>query len=331
MGINFGEIKNSITNHVGMANLKIRNASPEIFLGLGIVTMVGAVVAGAMAARNHDDIVADHNDRLTAAKAETVIKVDEESSEEVEVVREQKEINAAVRKCYVETGFAFVKNYALTGALMGLSTFCFCEMHNIQAGRIAGLTGAYTGLQEYIKRYEDNNIKLNGEESHRMCKYGFKEVEVEEEDPDNGEKYKTTKKVAKDASDLAAEGIDSTFHDQFAEFSRQTTPSYTGRADMDLMHLQNAQNYIIDRMNAFGFATVNDARAELNLPPTEEGINEGWVRGCGPDPDFGFEDPVNNRCLAGYPNEPWLLEFNIHGNLNWLLKKKREKKDGGNK
>ncbi len=330
MGINLGELKNSISNTIGMTQLKLKNASPEIFLGLGLITMTGAVVSGIVAARNHDDILTDHEDRLAAAKAEVIVteKEDEETGEivEVEVVRDKKEISKAVRKCYLETGFAFVKNYAITGALMGVSAGCFCEMHNIQAGRIAGLTGAYTGLQEYIKRYEDNNIKLNGEESHRMCKYGFKEVEVEEEDPDTGEVVKEKKKVPKEAGDYTSEEIKNVFHDHFVEFSRQTSYRYTGRADLDRMNIENARDHIRDLVHSRGWAVVNDFLDALGIERTTEGINEGWVRFHGPEPDCNLEDAVNNRFLAGYNEESVLLELNVHGNVQAMLKLDEERK-----
>lgn len=323
----FDSLKENVSTFVGMTGLKIRAASPEICLGLGLATMAGAVVAGIMAAKNHDMIIADHEDRLAEAKAEVIISEDPESGEEVEVTREKKEIDREVRKVYVQTGFKMVKNYALTGALMAVSTAFFCEMHNIMGGRIAGLTGAYTGLQEYIRRYEDNNIKLNGEESHRMCKYGFKEVEIEEEDPDTGEVVKEKKLVPNEAADICedpdlAKGL---FHDHFAIFSRQTTPTWQSRSNANIRTLENAQNYIQDLVNSRGWAVVNEALVMLGLEPTLEGMNEGWVKGKGPKVDFGIENPVNNRALTGFNNEPVFLEFNVHGNVYTILKKKEEK------
>lgn len=330
MGINFGELKNSINNTIGMTQLKLKNASPEIFLGLGLITMTGAVVSGIIAARNHDDILTDHEDRLAAAKAEVIVteKEDEETGEiiEVEVVRDKKEISKAVRKCYLETGFAFVKNYAITGALMGVSAGCFCEMHNIQAGRIAGLTGAYTGLQEYIKRYEDNNIKLNGEESHRMCKYGFKEVEVEEEDPDTGEVVKEKKKVVKDAND-ALELKDTEAPQLFFEFSKETSGLYSGRADLDYMTIDKAMGYCQKEVDGKGWCTLNEALIYLGMQPTKEGMILGWVKHAGPDVDFGIDAPVNNRFLANYNSEKPILFFNTHGVVWNLLNKKEVKKE----
>ena len=318
----FGSV---VTEKVGMARLKVSKFSPEIFLGLGLATMAGAVISGIMAARNHDDIIASHNERLEEAKAEVVVTENEEGKT-VETERSEKEIAKNVRKVYFDTGVKFVRNYALTGALMGVSAFFFCEMHNIQNGRIAGISGAYTGLQEYIKRYEENNIKLNGKESHNMCKYGFKEVEVEEEDPDTGEVVKEKKKVPLNAEEfIQQKDWQTKFHDQFAEFSRQTSAKYEGRASFDLMALENAEKHIQNLVASRGWAVVNEARIELGLEPTKEGMVEGWVKHCGPDVSFGYKDSVNNRFLACFDNEPVLLEFNIHGNVYDLLTMKERK------
>ena len=119
MGFDIKAIGSSIQNAVGMAELNIKRVSPEICLGLGIATMVGAVISGVIAARNHDKIISEHEEALEEAKAETVIEEEEIDGEivEVEVERDKKEINRAVRKVYVKTLLKFGKNYPITAAL----------------------------------------------------------------------------------------------------------------------------------------------------------------------------------------------------------------------
>ena len=333
MGFDIKAIGSSIQNAVGMAELNIKRVSPEICLGLGIATMVGAVISGVIAARNHDKIISEHEEALEEAKAETVIEEEEIDGEivEVEVERDKKEINRAVRKVYFKTLLKFGKNYAITAALLGIALFSFCEMHHIQAGRILGLEGVVTSCQEYIKRYEDNNRKLNGEESHRMCKYGFKEVEVEEED-ENGEKVKKTKFVCNDAEDIAKEyGLEKEakvrdcFHEAYAIFSKQTSYIYNGRASWDKMSLENAQSTRRDRLKARGWVLLNEALVMLGLEPTLEGMVEGWVKDVDEEPDFGIEDPVNNKFLAGFNDQPVFLSFNVGSNVYNYLKRKEER------
>ena len=337
---------------IGMTKLKIQAASPEILLGLGIVTMGGAVVAGIIAARHHDEIIADHEGRLEEAKANYILPDAEEDEFEIEGpdengdyylkdgtilnVRSDKEIARAVRKAYFKTIARFIRLYGLTAALMALSTLCFVGMHNIQAGRITGLVGAYTGLQEYIKRYEARNIELNGQKSHEMCKYGYKTVEVEEEDPDTGEVVKETKNVPIYEDCGAEEMAKLPFHDQYYIFSERTASNCTGIANNDYAVLVSAKNFAIQKVASEGVCKVCDVLEYLGIhldsddeDDTELLIRsqyEGWVKGHGDDPDFGVEDPINNRFLAGYNHEEVYLDFNIHGNVIAILMEDQKKK-----
>ena len=328
----------------GIGVLKIKEASPEILLGAGVICMGAAIVSAVKAARQHDYILADHEERLEAAKCEYVIPdeydiVAEAESGEFQMSgagggviarKSEKEVNKAIRKCYGQTAWEFTKLYSSTIALSALSLACFVGMHNIQARRITGLNAAYTGLREYIKRYEERNIELNGQKSHEMCKYGYKEVEVTEEDPDTGEMVTEKKKVPLYEGENGEKWSDETtkapFHNQCIEFSKDTAKaSYTGIANYDLMTLNVAEQDIKDLVRARGWAVKNDLYDILRMERTPEGMIEGWVHGCGPEPDLGIHDPINNRCLAGFNHEDWVLDPNIHGNVYALLREKEEK------
>lgn len=317
----FKNIGLSLSKAAGLKGLKLKEASPEILLGFGLVTMGAAVVSGIMAARHHDEIMTDHFDRLDTAKAEYIISEDQEKLEEINgagtatpIKRSEKEIASSVRREYCRTAAAMCKLYAPTVALMAISTACFIGMHNIQAGRITALSGAYTGIKEAYEAYQRRNIELNGEENHRMCKYGYKEIEIEEVDPDNGETYKVKKKVPLDGKDMYAEEDYKHFHDQMFWFDRQTSFMYLGRGQDDLRNLRIIEQDMQQLVNSRGWAIVNDALIAMGMDPTPEGMIEGWVRGGHPV-SFNLDDPINNRAMAGYREEPIFIEMNIHGNV----------------
>lgn len=295
-----------VSKKMGLTGLKIKAKAPEILLGAGIVSMFGGVLSSVSAARQLDEILDEHNEELDAAKAEVV--VDEEGKE---TVKDQKEINRQVRKVYSKTGRKVLKAFALTGALMALSTACFVGMHNIQAGRIAGLTSAYTGLKEAFEEYQRRNIELNGEENHQMCKYGWKEMDEVDE---NGNRV-VKKKVAKDIRDLEEDGSVSAGHCVWG----RSCPSFTGDHTYDSMILVNAQRHIEDLVKIRGWAIENDARDALQLPRTTEGMINGWVRGFGEAPSFGIEDPVNQLFNDGHEYHSVVLTFNTQGNVFHLL------------
>ena len=327
---------------LGMNGLKLKEKSPEILMVVGVVTGGAAIVSAVFAGRKLDMLVADHEERVEAAKAEVVVDpecIDQNGEflpdvdvEKAYITRTKKEINRAVRHEYGVTLIRSLKLFALPGGLFAISMGSFVAVKNIQGGMINALTGAYTSLQEYCRAYEQRNIELNGEESHRMCKYGYKEVEVEEEDPDNGETYKVKKKVPLEASEIAAQNV---YHDHFITFSRQTSPIYKGRKMYDLPTLEAAENYIEDLVYSRGWAVLNDVYDALGMTrnnkedgPVEnpEAMIEGWVKGCGPRVDLGIHDAINNRFLAGYLNETVILSPNIHGNVYAILKKQEEEK-----
>lgn len=319
----FKNLRLGASKFMGMKGLKLKEASPEILLGIGIITMGGAVVSGIMAARHHDEIIDDHNERLEAAKAEYLYPEDydeENPNPDVEPIRRtEKEIKHAVTREYCRTAAAMCKLYSRTALLMGFAVACFIGMHNIQAGRIAGLSGVCTGLREYISQYEQRNIELNGEESHRMCKYGYKEIEVEEEDPDNGEKHKVKKKVPLAGEDLVDKDGLSSYHDHLYWFNRNTSRMYKGRGAYDIMSLDAAETYIQNLVNDRGWATVNDALTSIAMEPTVEGMVEGWIKGVSKPVCFGHRDPGNQRALDGYSNTEIFLDFNADCNVYGML------------
>ena len=311
----FKNLGENIHTKAGDAELKIKAASPEILLVGGLVCMAGAVVTGIMAAKKHDQVIADHEDRLAEAKVKTIVKGDVDDSGEgtTEVVEvSDKEVARKVRRVYCRTAANMVKLYAPTVALMGLSTACFVGMHNIQAGRIAGLSGAYTGIKEMFDKYQERNIELNGEESHQMCKYGWHEEEVTDE---NGNV--TKKKVVntpKDLEQMKNEGRDYWMED-LPVLSVNTSYRFKGNYTCDSLLLESAEAMINRYISTRGWATINDAFECLGMEKTIEGNYIGWVRGCGPDASFGWKSPINNRFLAGLPKEPVVLNFNVHGNI----------------
>ena len=302
-------VGSNLKEKAGMAVLKTKAASPEILLFGGLVCMGGAVITGIMASRKHDQIIADHEERLEEAKAGIILPEAADSEDFVEereaIVVDQKEINRNVRRVYCRTAAQMVKLYAPTVGLMALSAACFIGMHNIQAGRIAGLSGAYASVKEAFDQYQQRNIELNGEDNHKLCKYGWHE---EEEIGEDG--TVTKKKVANTPKDLEKSAEDNKeigklpFHDQDYIFARNTSNKYHGNPALDRSLFESVENYCNNYLNARGFVTVNDVLDALGMERTVEGTYLGWVKGHGEGIDIGWRDSFNNRFLAGYPDEP---------------------------
>jgi hypothetical protein len=325
-------VGNGLKEKTSMMVLKTKAASPELLLVGGLICMGGAVVTGIIASRKHDQIMDEHMAELEEAKADIILPETSDSEDFVEekeaIVVDQKEINRKVRRVYCRTAAKMVKLYAPTVGLMTLSAACFIGMHNIQAGRIAGLSGAYASVKEAFDQYQARNIELNGEDNHKLCKYGWHE---EEETAEDG--TVTKKKVAntpKDLEKLAEENREIgklPFHDQDYIFSRSSSSKYHGNPALDRNLFESVENYCNNYLNARGFVTVNDVLDALGMERTVEGTYLGWVKGHGQGIDIGWRDSFNNRFLAGYPDEPVSLYFNIHGNIVDIITKDEAEKE----
>lgn len=312
------KVEGAVLDKMGVTGLKIREKSPEILLGISIVSMVGAVVTSVIAARKQDDIWDNHLTRVEEAKLKEfeveVTKKDENGNEyktTETVVRTDKEIKTAVCKEYMKTGVQEAKVWGPTALLMGVNALSTIKMHGTMGDRISGLSSELMATKAAYDFYQKNNIALNGEENHNMCKYGYKDVSVQDEDG-----FTETKRVMKTPKDWKEEEnpcIESFF------LINKDNSGLSGFANTDILMLQAAENEIKRKINTRGWAVWNDYFDLVKMPRTQSGMVMGWIKG-GKEVKTGWNSSANNRCLAGYNNEDWTIELNCDGDISHLLK-----------
>lgn len=330
------KVGDKLVSKTGKLGLKIKAHSPEILLVVGIGTMVGAVVTAAIASKKQDDIAEDHMERVKKVKEEAeeeVKKTNEETGEEetVTVTKDEKQLAREIRREYGKTVMQEVKCWAPTVGLMIVSTGCFVGMHNIQSARIAGLSTAYAGLQDYIHRYEANNIALNGQESHEMCKNGFKTVKETDENGNTTEKkvMKTAEEVAEEMSDECSGG---TWTEWCYTFSYETAPATyikNASSQFNINHIRSCiRGAEVVKNTGRGFISVDDLATQIGIVRSKEQIARdrefGFFEGGEPI-DLGLDDPINNPALSGRGNTPIILRFNPDGNINYILRQQAKK------
>ena len=326
------KVGTAIKNKAGMFGLKVKVKSPEILLGLGLVCMVGGVVTAAFAGKKQEDIAEDHLDRLKKAK-ETDIEVEvttkNESGEEVKetqtVVKSEKEVKKAVFKVYRDTAVKEAKCWGPTVMFVTAAAGCFVSSRNIQARRITGLSLANAGLQEAFRKYQENNIALNGEEVHQMCKNGFKVTKEEETENENGGKTIVRDTEPKTAEEVAQEYVSGIFYEHKYSFDMWHAPTTYRKNTSSMFNynfLDSVEKSVQNIVDARGYCSADEAARMLGLERDENQIiidlQDGWFRG-GEPVRFGHRDPINNASVAGYGNKEIILEFNVHGNLAYLL------------
>lgn len=316
MGLfNFHDLGETFSERCSVFNYKLHESSPEILLGLGIVTLLGAVVTSAFAGRKNDEIIEDHLNRVEDAKNEAIVTEDG-----IEVLN-KKQVNSLVRREYMKTGWKFTRNYALSAFLTGCSILCFVKMHNIQAGWLNTLSVAYTGLQETFRRYQENNIALNGEQSHQMCKYGWKEIKECDEDGDI-----TVKRVPKTAEEVAKDmGYNPEEYNEFYMINKDNCGLITGFPTTDYVALQGLESDIKYHVKQHGLITKGEIIKKLKLKDVDFSTTDlimGIPKGMEDSFSLNIDAPVNNRFLALYPNEDVIIQISGLVNLHEMLKRK---------
>jgi hypothetical protein len=283
--------------------------SPELLLVSGIVATIAAVVSSAIAGRNIDTIMEDHNERVATAKEE--------------------DPDANLVKVYGKTAFNLAKNFAVPAVLTGASVGCTVTGHNIQAGRLNAATATIAGLREYINQYEKRNIERNGLDEHLKCKYGATTIKEQDEDGYINEKEVPDFSKSNDVG----------FHKYI--YDETTSDNYKGWAEADRMTLESIEGQISRALYSRtyktpngikpGYVSVNEVKSWLHLTNTGSNQNfanalldwnefaDGWVYGVKGQCRNIISKEGNDKFFAGWNNQPSNLEFKVDGCIPYIL------------
>ena len=185
----------------GKAMLKVSKHSPEIMIGVGIVGIGACVVMACKATTKLDDIVEEH----TAAVEEVKSCVEGTP---------KKVYNREMARVYFQTGKELTKLYLPSACVGAFSVALICGAHGIMLKRVAGLTAAYTAVDEAFKDYRARVVDKYGVDVDRELRYGLKEEMVTSTETDENGKLKTILEQHTT--------IDNTGHSQYAKFFDQS-------------------------------------------------------------------------------------------------------------
>lgn len=299
-------IGSTVSKKAGKAELAIKKNSPEILLGIGIVSFVGTVVAACKATTRADQVLEFHKAKIKDIHdAKEFADTDPEN--ELEYNDEMYRMDLAVR--YAKTTGNFIKLYAPTIALGSLSLACILTSRNIMQKRYLGMVAAYNGVsaafEEYRKRVRDEY----GVEMDRHFRYGaeYKTLPVVDE---NGKKTGEKMKTENVDSDLVLP------NDDTCRFFDSSNPNWDQNPTFSMMFLRGQQNYLNDILHTRGHVFLNEVYDALGFPHTPQGAVLGWIEGEGDDcVDFGLYDPNKDtvRKFVNGESNIILLEFNHDG------------------
>ena len=301
---------------VSKGGLKIKKYSPEILMVVGITGVVGAAVLACKATLKCEDLIDEHDGKMKIVQ-EVREKFDEEKysdenyKKDILVVKTQTAVN-------------FVKLYGPSVTLGIASIACILGAHNIMKKRNVALAAAYKLVEQSFSEYRQRVKDELGEEKDFHFRYGT--VEDEETETIVGEDGK--KKKINKAVQRLSDHDPSMYARMFESEERVGDGStWNGSKEFSPIHhynyafLTQKQNWMNERLNAYGYLFLNEVYEELGFPKTKAGQAVGWVK----DPAYGGNGYVSFGpaidCVAYNDGDPILVDFNVDGVIWDLIEK----------
>lgn len=282
--------------------------SPEILLGVGIVTGVTAAVVACRETSNLDSIVKEGSKKLDICKEERLKVVNGTST----LSREYTERMYNQDKLLItfQTGVNVVRNYAPAIALGALSIASILYSHKILAGRNLALVAAYNIVQKNFEDYRANVKERFGEDVDNELRYGVKEESVKSKETGK----KETQKVV---SDEAVKKLS-----DYSDYSRlfdEMNPNWSDSPEINKYFLRQAEAWCNNKLKAQGHLFLNEVYDQLGYDHTSAGSVVGWVLGNGDDyVDFGLFD-INDKtkeaksAFINNAEKSVIIDFNVDG------------------
>lgn len=295
------KFSDTIIRNFNSVKFKAEKYSPEILIGVGIVSFVGTIAYTIKGGMKAGEVIESSEYRLTEADG------DEELQKNIKL----------------ERAGELAKTFAPTVILGGTTLACFLTSNHIIQGRLIGTAAAYTALETGFNEYRNRVINKYGEAADREFKYGIVEKKVKETEVDEttGKKVKTTKTVQtiegcspfgiyfKRQYDVQKNGktlvnpnfqTSDIFNTTFIEAQRSW---FNGKLD------RGERVYLSDVLKALGIPEDDypDARV-VGWFPNGEGSGDHYIR-------FNAYQPENCETYISNDDGEILLDFNVDGTI----------------
>lgn len=293
------------------AAFKLEQHAPEILIGLGIATGVGATVLACRATIEAQDVLAKAKDDLDAVH--TALEDPDISDDTYNDEKGKKDTTLV----YVQTGVKLAQMYApafITGAA---SIACFIGSNRIMAKRLGAAVAAYGALDQSFRKYRDRVKEAIGTDKELEVYHNVKKANKKDERDEDG-------LVLTDGKELKNGSVTVDGYSVYARCFDEYNPNYKDNAEYNLMFLRGVQRYLQAVLERDGYLFLNDAYKELGFEPTQAGQLVGWIY----DPDspdhkgdnvvsFGLYDPTGKSpALGDFINgntNSVFLDFNVDG------------------
>ena len=247
------------------ALFKLKNASPAIALGGGIVCGIAATYFACKATLKVDAVLEEAKQQVTTIHA---VADDPQYADKYTESDKQRDLTIT----YVRTIWGLTKLYAPALTLGGASVALLIGSHRMMTKRVAALGATVAVLSESLTRYRGQIAELYGEEKEKDIYYGLETQKVDEIIVDEETGKETKKKVP--AKVMNPEKRISSY----AMYFDSSNPNYI---DGDAIHnsdfLADVETYLNRTLRNRGWMFLNDVRINYGFKPIPEGQVLGWT------------------------------------------------------
>ena len=296
---------NSFSKWLGKQSLRVDKHSPELLVGVGIISTLGAAVLACRATLKVDVVMTNHQDKMTRIKdGRDQLGIEEYSD---------KAYKQDMTVTCVQTGVDLVKLYAPAVILGVAGISCIVGGHTILHRRNFALVAAYKAVEEGFNAYRKRVVEDFGADRDFMYRNGLRseKVEVEEIDEETGKKKKVTKEVLTKSDDG---------YSIYARFFDESSVNWCKDPINNLAFVRGVEKMCNDILHSKGHIFLNNAYEMLGLETSAAGQFVGWALDGNGDGtvDFGIYEPNNQRFINGF-EQVVLLDFNVDGRIHDIV------------
>lgn len=252
------KIPENISRTAGKALLKLQKHSPEILIGVGIVSGVAATATAIHATLHCEQILDEHRFNMEQIEKARYVA---DNDDGIDYAKED-EMNDK-RVVYTRTAISFVKLYLPTVMFTGISIACILSAHNILSKRNAAVVAAFAALNDKFNDYRERVRNEYGEEKDKQFMRAIDIVQTE--DPETGEPGEPSKQQSMDLS-----GTDR-FFDPMSPYWDRSNP------EMNVAFVRAKTKEANDRLAINGHLFLNEVYDMFGIPHSSEGAVLGWI------------------------------------------------------
>lgn len=304
------EVMQKMSRSLHKIGFKLKQHSPEILVGVGVVGTVAGVVMACKATLKVNDIIDEAQD--TIEQIHEGVEQKKHTADGVEYTQEDANRDLAI--VYAQTGWKFVKLYGPAVVVGVASVGCLVGATWILRKRNIALAATVTALDTSFREYRGRLIERFGEDLDRELRFNIKAKEIEETVVDEEGNETVVKKIVHE--------VDPNAHSMYSVFFDDGNIGWSKNPELNKVFLIQQEEAANFRLKHEGFLPLNEVYKMIGAPLTYYGQIAGWVYSDDPNSgdnyvSFGLTDS-NNENIRDFINlreKTVLLDFNCIGNI----------------